>query len=178
VVDVVGLYMRCPANAVVLSVNEKTRIHAIHALGRTQLLLQLRPGQIERRTHDYKRHGTTSLCAAFDIATGRVIGRVTKRASGKEFTTALRTIEQSVLEDLPPGSTRLRVGSRSSSVAAFVAEALPASLLCETNSVASLAHTIATAQNPLFGRRALSQSSQRSFELKRSNSIRVNRAAR
>ncbi|NOQ41229.1 MAG: IS630 family transposase, partial [Desulfuromusa sp.] len=64
VVDVVGLYINPPDNALVLSVDEKTQIQA---LDRTQPMLQLRPGQIERRTHDYKRHGTTSLYAAFDI---------------------------------------------------------------------------------------------------------------
>ena len=65
VVDIVGLYMRPPENAVVLSGDENTQIQA---LDRTQPLLRLRPGQIERRAHDYKRHGTTSLCAAFAIA--------------------------------------------------------------------------------------------------------------
>ena len=67
VVDVVGLYLKPPENALVLSVDEKTQIQA---LDRTQPLLPLRPGQIERRTHDYKRHGTASLYAAFDVATG------------------------------------------------------------------------------------------------------------
>jgi transposase len=68
VVDVVGLYLNPPDNALVLSVDEKTQIQA---LDRTQPMLPLRPGQIERRTHDYKRHGTASLYAAFDILTGR-----------------------------------------------------------------------------------------------------------
>ena len=68
VVDVVGLYMDPPRNAMVLSVDEKTQIQA---LDRTQPMLPLRPGQIQRRTHDYKRHGTASLYAAFDIATHR-----------------------------------------------------------------------------------------------------------
>jgi transposase len=89
VVDVVGLYMRPPANAMVLSVDEKTQIQA---LDRTQPMLPLRPGQIERRTHDYKRHGTASLYAAFDIATGNVIGRVTSRHRAKEFLDFLRQI--------------------------------------------------------------------------------------
>lgn len=82
VVDVVGLYLDPPDNAMVLSVDEKTQIQA---LDRTQPLLPLRPGQIERRTHDYKRHGTVSLYAAFDVATGQVKGRVTKRHRAKEF---------------------------------------------------------------------------------------------
>ncbi len=64
VCDVVGLYMNPPDNALVLSVDEKTQIQA---LDRTQPKLQLRPGQVERQTHDYKRHGTTSLYAAFNV---------------------------------------------------------------------------------------------------------------
>ena len=92
VVDVVGLYINPPDNALVLSVDEKTQIQA---LDRTQPMLQLRPGQIERRTHDYKRHGTTSLYAAFDIMTGKVIGRTTKRHRAKEFLDFLRQIDRS-----------------------------------------------------------------------------------
>ncbi len=71
VTDVVGLYMDPPDNAVVLSVDEKTQLQA---LDRTQPLLPMRPGQIARRTHDYTRHGTASLYAAFDVATGKVLG--------------------------------------------------------------------------------------------------------
>jgi transposase len=97
VVDVVGLYLRPPENAVVLSVDEKTQIQA---LDRTQPLLPLRPGQVERRTHDYKRHGTASLYAAFDIATGKVMSRVTKRHNGKEFLVFLQQIEGTVAADL------------------------------------------------------------------------------
>jgi transposase len=94
VVDVVGLYLRPPTNALVLSVDEKTQIQA---LDRTQPLLQLRPGQVERRTHDYKRHGTASLYAAFDIATGNVIGRVTKFHRAKEFLQFLRQIDSQTM---------------------------------------------------------------------------------
>ncbi len=93
VVDVVGLYLSPPDNAVVLSVDEKTQIQA---LDRTQPSLPLRPGQIERRTHDYKRHGTASLYAAFDIATGKVHGRITQRHRAKEFIAFLRQIDRSV----------------------------------------------------------------------------------
>jgi transposase len=93
VIDVVGLYMRPPSNAVVLSVDEKTQIQA---LDRTQPMLPLRPGQVERRTHDYKRHGTASLYAAFDIATGKVIGRVTDRHRASEFVEFLEKIDRSV----------------------------------------------------------------------------------
>ena len=93
----VGLYMNPPDNALVLSVDEKTQIQA---LDRTQPMLQLRPGQIERRTHDYKRHGTTSLYAAFDILTGKVIGRTTKRHRAKEFLDFLRQIDRSTPGEL------------------------------------------------------------------------------
>lgn len=92
VIDVVGLYLDPPDNAMVLSVDEKTQIQA---LDRTQPLLPMRPGQIERRTHDYKRHGTTSLYAAFNVATGEVMGRVTQRHRAKEFLDFLRQIERS-----------------------------------------------------------------------------------
>lgn len=97
VVDVVGLYMDPPDNALVLSVDEKTQIQA---LDRTQPMLPLRPGQIERRTHDYKRNGTMSLYAAFDILTGKVIGRTTKRHRAKEFLDFLRQINRSTPKKL------------------------------------------------------------------------------
>ncbi len=97
VIDVVGLYMDPPDNALVLSVDEKTQIQA---LDRTQPMLQLKPGQIERRTHDYKRHGTASLYAAFDVATGAVMGRITKRHRAQEFLAFLRQIDQAVDPDL------------------------------------------------------------------------------
>jgi transposase len=97
VVDVVGLYMNPPDNTLVLSVDEKTQIQA---LDRTQPMLPLKPGQIERRTHDYKRNGTMSLYAAFDILTGEVMGRVTKRHRAKEFLDFLRQIERSTPKEL------------------------------------------------------------------------------
>jgi transposase len=97
VVDVVGLYMNPPDNAVVLSVDEKTQIQA---LDRTQPMLPLRPGQVERRTHDYKRHGTTSLYAAFNIASGEVIGRLTRRHRAKEFLDFLKQINRSTVAGL------------------------------------------------------------------------------
>jgi transposase len=97
VIDVVGLYMDPPDNALVLSVDEKTQIQA---LDRTQPMLPLKPGQIERRTHDYKRNGTTSLYAAFDILSGKVIGRVTKRHRAKEFLDFLRQIDRSTPKGL------------------------------------------------------------------------------
>jgi transposase len=70
--DVVGLYMSPPDRAIVLCVDEKSQIQA---LGRSQPMLPMRPGQAARRTHDYTRHGTTSLFAALDVATGRIIGK-------------------------------------------------------------------------------------------------------
>lgn len=97
VVDVVGLYLNPPDNAMVLSVDEKTQIQA---LDRTQPMLQLKPGQIERRTHDYVRHGTANIYAAFDIATGQVMTRLTQRHRGKEFLAFLRHIEKHTQPDL------------------------------------------------------------------------------
>ena len=97
VIDVVGLYLSPPDNAMVLSVDEKTQIQA---LDRTQPMLQLRPGQIERRTHDYKRHGTASLYAAFDIMTGEVMGRITQRHRAKEFLDFLRQIDNNTPAEL------------------------------------------------------------------------------
>ncbi len=95
--DVVGLYLDPPDNAMVLSVDEKTQIQA---LDRTQPMLPLRPGQVERRTHDYTRHGTRSLYAAFDLATGKVIGRVTRRHRAREFLAFLRQINAHTDPDL------------------------------------------------------------------------------
>lgn len=97
VIDIVGLYMNPPDNAMVLSVDEKTQIQA---LDRTQPMLPMKPGQIERRTHDYKRNGTTNLYAAFDIITGQVIGRTTKRHRAKEFLDFLRQIKKSMPKDI------------------------------------------------------------------------------
>ena len=97
VIDVVGLYMNPPDNAVILSIDEKTQIQA---LDRTQPMLPLKEGQVERRTHDYKRHGTTNLYAAFDILTGEVIGRTTVRHRAKEFLDFLRQVERSTPKEL------------------------------------------------------------------------------
>jgi transposase len=80
--DVVGLYLSPPEKAMVLSVDEKSQVQA---LDRTQPLLPMDPGQAERGTHDYVRHGTTSLFAALDVATGRVIGKCHRRHRHQEF---------------------------------------------------------------------------------------------
>jgi transposase len=91
--DIAGLYLNPPDRALVLCVDEKSQIQA---LDRTQPLLPMRPGQIERRTHDYKRHGTTSLFAALDVRTGKVIGECHRRHGSAEFRKFLDTIDQSV----------------------------------------------------------------------------------
>ncbi len=80
--DIVGLYLNPPQHAVVLSVDEKSQVQA---LNRTQPILPLRPGLPEQRTHDYERHGTTSLFAALDVATGKVIGECHRRHRHQEF---------------------------------------------------------------------------------------------
>jgi transposase len=72
----------------------------IQALDRTQPLLPLRPGQVERRTHDYKRHGTTSLFAALNAKTGTVIGECHRRHRAIEFRKFLNTVDKSVPTDL------------------------------------------------------------------------------
>ena len=95
--DVVGLYVTPPAHAIVLCVDEKSQIQA---LDRSQPLLPMRPGQIAKRTHDYKRHGTTSLFAALDIATGHVIGKCYPRHRSTEFRKFLDEIEANVPADL------------------------------------------------------------------------------
>ena len=86
VTDVVGLYLHPPEKAVVLCVDEKSQMQA---LDRTQPLLPMRPGQPERRTHDYVRHGTATLFAALDIASGEVTGRCYSRHRHQEFLTFL-----------------------------------------------------------------------------------------
>ena len=80
--DIVGLYMNQPEHAVVFCVDEKSQIQA---LDRTQPLLPMRPGQVERGTHDYKRHGTTSLFAALELKTSRVIGQLHRRHARRNF---------------------------------------------------------------------------------------------
>ena len=91
--DIVGLYLDPPTKAMVLCVDEKSQIQA---LDRTQPLLPLAPGIAERRTHDYARHGTTTLFAALDVATGEVMGQLHRRQRSSEFLQFLRTIEINV----------------------------------------------------------------------------------
>jgi transposase len=91
--DIVGLYLAPPDKALVLCVDEKSQIQA---LDRSQPLLPMRPGQVERRTPDYRRHGTTSLFAALDVKTGAVIGECHRRHRSQEFRQFLDTIEAHV----------------------------------------------------------------------------------
>ncbi len=94
--DIVGLYLNPPERAAVLCVDEKSQIQA---LDRTQPLLPMRPGQPERRTHDYRRHGTTSLFAALDVKTGQVIGECHRRHRAVEFRKFLSTVDEAVPQD-------------------------------------------------------------------------------
>jgi transposase len=91
--DIIGLYLDPPLKAMVLCVDEKSQIQA---LDRTQPILPMAPGIPQRRTHDYMRHGTTTLFAALDIATGKVIGETHRRHRSKEFLQFLRTIDRDV----------------------------------------------------------------------------------
>jgi transposase len=95
--DIVGLYMNPPDHAMVICVDEKSQIQA---LDRTQPMLPLRPGQVERHTHDYERHGTTSLFAALELKTSRIIGQLHRRHRSQEFRKFLDTIETNVPEGL------------------------------------------------------------------------------
>ncbi len=95
--DIVGLYLSPPERALVLCVDEKSQIQA---LDRSQPLLPMRPGQVERRTHDDTRHGTTSLFAALDVASGSVIGRCYPQHRSSEFRKFLDQIEANVPRDL------------------------------------------------------------------------------
>lgn len=93
VTDIVGLYMSPPAHAVVLSIDEKSQIQA---LDRTQPGLPLKPGKTGTMTHDYKRHGTTTLFAALNVLDGTVIGRNMQRHRHQEFIRFLNTVEAAV----------------------------------------------------------------------------------
>jgi transposase len=94
--DIVGLYMHPPAHAVVLSIDEKSQIQA---LDRTQPGLPLKPGKCSTWTHDYKRHGTTTLFAAFNVLDGVVLGRCMQKHTHQEFIRFLNAVER----QLPTG---------------------------------------------------------------------------
>jgi transposase len=91
--DIVGLYLNPPEHAVVFCVDEKSQIQA---LDRTQPLLPIRPGQVERRTHDYQRHGTTSLFAALELKSSHVISQLHRRHRSLEFRKFLDLIDAQV----------------------------------------------------------------------------------
>ena len=95
--DVVGLYMAPPDRALVLCVDEKPQIQAVEG---TAPVLPMRPGQSERRSHDYRRHGTTDLFAALDVKAGTVIGACKGRHRAKEFRAFLDQVEAAVPSDL------------------------------------------------------------------------------
>jgi transposase len=95
--DIVGLYLSPPDRALVLCVDEKSQIQA---LDREQPVLPMMPGMPERRTHNYVRHGTTSLFAALDVASGFVIGKCYKRHRATEFLNFLKEIDSRVPDDL------------------------------------------------------------------------------
>ena len=95
--DICGLYLNPPERAVVLCVDEKSQIQA---LDRSQPILPLLPGTPERATHDYKRHGTSSLYAALDLASGKVIGSLHSRHRAIEFHKFLQTIDQQIPRNL------------------------------------------------------------------------------
>jgi DDE superfamily endonuclease len=103
VVDVVGLYLDPPMDAVVLSIDEKTQIQA---LDRTQPLLPLTFSKTEKRTHDYSRHGTTNLFAALNTATGDIVGQCFSRRRTKEFITFMDQVVK-VYEERQPNSKQL-----------------------------------------------------------------------
>lgn len=95
--DIVGLYMHPPAHAVVFCVDEKSQIQA---LDRTQPLLPMRPGQVERHTHDYTRHGTTTLFAALNVKTSKVVTECHRRHRSSEFRHFLDTVDAAVPAEL------------------------------------------------------------------------------
>ena len=95
--DIVGLYLSPPEHVIVLCVDENSQVQA---LDRTQPLLPMRPGQAERRTHDYKRNGTTSLFAALDVKAGTIVGKCMARHRATEFRKFLDEVERNVPTDL------------------------------------------------------------------------------
>jgi transposase len=95
--DIVGLYMHPPDHAVVFCVDEKSQIQA---LDRTQPLLPMRPGQVERRTHDYTRHGTTTLFAALNVKTAKLVTAFHRRHRSVEFRRFLDMVDAAVPKQL------------------------------------------------------------------------------
>jgi transposase len=95
--DIVGLYLQPPVGAMVLAVDEKSQMQA---LDRTAPVLPMMPAAPGRQTHDYVRHGTTSLFAALDLATGKVIGQTQRRHRHQEFLRFLKTIDKATPADI------------------------------------------------------------------------------
>lgn len=119
VVDVVGLYLNPPANAMVLAVDLKTQIQGLE---RTRPLFPLAPARTAGQTHDHRRHGTASLYAAFDVATGEVIGQVTHRHRAAELIGLLKRIEATA----PPKLDLHIILNNSNGRGQLVAEKAPA----------------------------------------------------
>jgi transposase len=94
--DIAGLYLNPPEHAIVLCIDEKSQVQA---LNRTQPILPLRPGLPEQRTNDYERHGTTSLFAALDVATGKVIGKCHRRHRHQEFLKFMELVDATLPSD-------------------------------------------------------------------------------
>jgi transposase len=94
--DIVGLYLNPPEHAIVLCVDEKSQVQA---LDRTQPILPMRPGLPEQRTNDYERHGTTSLFAALEVATGKVIGKCHRRHRHQEFLKFMELVDSQLPAD-------------------------------------------------------------------------------
>lgn len=100
--DIVGFYLNPPERAVVLCVDGKSQVQA---LDRSQAMLPMRPGSPERRTHDYRRHGTTSLFAALDVKTGEVVGGCHRRHRQQEFLCFFKRVDRVVKDKQPAGRT-------------------------------------------------------------------------
>ena len=122
-VDVVGLYMNPPEKAVVLCMDEKSQIQA---LDRTQPSLPIKPGRAGTMTHNYKRPGTTTLFAALDVLSGRVIGQCQPRHRHTEFLTFLKTIDREVPKRPTSTSARQHATHNHPKVRAWL-HAIPAS---------------------------------------------------
>ena len=151
--DIVGLYINPPEPAVVLCVDEESQIQA---LDRTAPLLPMQPGQAERRTHDYRRHGTTSLFAALDVKTGTVIGETHRRHRAVEFRTFLGNSPCTLSTSMTPTISNMPPSSRTPNTSrppGLLAKAETVS--CVALGATRLASLNSKADHPHFLRRAL-----------------------
>jgi len=144
VVDVVGLYLNPPENAIVLSVDEKSQIQA---LDRTMPILPLQPGLVERRSHDYVRHGTTTLFAALEIATGKVTAAVKPRHRHQEFLAFLKQVERGYRHVLDDKGNPLELHLVMDNYAAHKAPAVKAWLAANPRVVCHFTPTHASCMN-------------------------------